>query len=96
MFLIPKFGAYDHASGKNSPQFVKIEDVLIFGASLSILIRHEKPFGQQSDFQEKLSKFDKTSSKKTILLRKKEKIINTGRCGSRKILGGGARFFRIP
>ena len=70
---------YDHASGKNSPQFVKTEDVPIFGASHSILIRHEKPFDQQSDFQEKLSEFDSIPNNKTPLLRKKrEKIINTG------------------
>ena len=54
MGIVPKFGAYYHASGKNSPQSVKTENVLIFGASESILIRHEKPFGQKPDFQEKL------------------------------------------
>ena len=64
---------------KNSPQFVKTEDVLIFGASHSILIRHEKPFCQQSDFQGKLSDFDNIPINKTPLSRKKrEKIFNTG------------------
>ena len=70
---------YDHASGKTFPQFVKTEDVHMFGASHRILIRHEKPFDQQLDFQEKLSEFDSIPNNKTSLLRKKrEKIINTG------------------
>ena len=65
---------------KNSPQFVKTEEVLIFGASHSILIRNKKPFDQQSDFQEKLSEFDNIPNNETPLSQKKrDKIINTGR-----------------
>ena len=74
---VPKFGAYDLASGKNPPQSVKTEGVLIFGASHSNLIRHERPFGQQPDFQEKLSEFDNIPNNKTPLSRKKRKQLST-------------------
>ena len=43
----------------------------------TILIRHEKPFGQQSDFQEKLSEFDNIPNNKTPLLRKKREKLST-------------------
>ena len=56
---------------KISPPFVETEDVPIFGASHSILIRHDKPFDQPADFQEKLGEFESISYNKTSFLRKK-------------------------
>ena len=71
---VQKFGAYD-ASGKKFAAISIAENVPIFGASHSIFIRHEKPFDQQSDFQEKLSEFDNIPNNKTPLLRKnREKL----------------------
>ena len=60
-------------------KFPAIQEDSHFWRFTQYLVRHEKPFHEQPDFQEKLDKFDNIINNQASLLRKKaETFFNTG------------------